>query len=287
MPKFKFTALDAAGKETSGTVDAESETIALSSIRKQGLFPTNVELAGGAKKKAKAAAKGDKKKGALSMELKIGLPHFLQRVKAKQLMLFTRQLSTLINAGLPLLRCLQVLQRQERNPALRRAISSMSDAIQSGSTFAEALGQHGRIFNRLYINMAKAGEVGGILDQVLERLAEFMEKAQAIKGKIIAAMVYPVVVMIMALCILGFLMVVIIPKFEDIFAELLSGKQLPPLTQFVMNSSDLVTTRLPIIIGVVVGVVLLVKLLNASSTGRYLLDRMKLSAPVFGTLTKK
>ena len=285
MPKFKYDALNAAGQETSGTIDASDETAALSSIRKQGLFPTKVEMVAGKKKKVKAA--GGKKKTGMQMDIKIGLPAFLQRVKAKQLMIFTRQLSTLINAGMPLLRCLQVLQRQERNPALKRAINQMSDSIQSGSTFAEALGQHGRIFNRLYVNMAKAGEVGGILDQVLERLAEFMEKAQAIKGKVIAAMIYPVVVMIMALCILGFLMVVIIPKFENIFAELLSGQSLPPLTQFVMNSSDLVTTRLPLVIGVVVAWIVLVKILNATDKGRYLIDRVKLMAPIFGDLTRK
>jgi type IV pilus assembly protein PilC len=258
----------------------------LSNIRKQGLFPTKVELTGAAKKKAqRAAASSAKGKGALSMELK--MPAFLTRVKAKQLMMFTRQLSTLINAGLPLLRCLQVLQRQERNPAMKKAINQMSESIQSGSTFAEALAQHGRIFNRLYVNMAKAGEVGGILDQVLERLAEFMEKAQAIKSKVISAMIYPIVVLLMAVGIVGFLMVYILPKFKDIFAELLQGQQLPPLTQFVMNFSTIITQKLPILIGVIVGVVLLVKLVGVTAWGRYTVDHFKLVVPVFGPLVRR
>ena len=189
------------------------------------------------------------------MKMELRLPSFLARVKPKQMTAFTRQLATLINAGLPLLRGLQVLNKQEKNPALKRAIGEMAESIEAGSTFAEALSQHPRIFNKLFVNMVKAGEIGGVLDVVLLRLSEFMEKAQKIKSKIISAMVYPVVVLIMASAILTFLMVFIVPKFQEIFKDLLEGQALPGLTQFVLAVSQTMTLRLPFVI---IGIFILV-----------------------------
>lgn len=284
MARFKYIALDSRGQETEGVIDADNETSALSKIREKNLFPSQVtEVGKGAPKKGvkgkAAAGKG------LKMELKI--PSFLIRVKPKQLMVSTRQLATLVNAGLPLLRGLQVMQRQEKNPALKKALSEIADSIQSGSTFAEALGQHPKIYNRLYVNMAKAGELGGVLDQVLVRLAEFMEKAQAIKSKVISAMIYPIVVLCMAGGILAFLMIFIIPKFEQIFAELLEGEGLPPLTQFVLNVSRAFTHHIVwVVVGIVV-LIVLIRIMAKTAWGRYALDRFKISVPVFGTLTKK
>ena len=194
MAKFKYTALDAKGQEFAGEMDADSEAAVLAKIREKGLFPTNISAAGDkpAKKAKRAAVPAASSKG-LQMELKI--PTFLVRVKTKQLMVLTRQLATLINAGLPLLRGLRVLYKQEKNQRLKQTVGEMAESIESGSTFAEALAQHPRIFNKLFVNMVKAGEIGGVLDVVLTRLAEFMEKAQKIKSKIISAMVYPVVVL--------------------------------------------------------------------------------------------
>jgi len=288
MAKFAYTAMDAKGAETTGVLDAESQTSALTQIREKGLFPVEVAEADAKKKKrgrvvkAKSRAKG---KG-LSKEINL-TPSFLQRVKAKQLAAFTRQLSTLINAGMPLVRALQVLHRQERNPMLKKALGNIGESIESGSTFAEAIGQHSRIFDRLYVNMTKAGEVGGILDQVLTRLAEFMEKAEQIKRKVKGAMIYPIVVLVMAVGILTFLMVFIIPKFEDIFADLLEGEALPPLTTFVIGLSRGVSQQAVWIVAAVVALVFAVKLVGKTGWGRYALDLFKLNAPIFGTLVRK
>ena len=282
MPKFKYVALDGKGKETQGEIEADNQTAALSRIREKGMFPTSItELDARTQKKqrgpAVAAPKG-------KMELR--LPTFLSRVKPKQLTAFTRQLATLVNAGLPLLRGLQVLGRQEKNPALKNSVLEMAQSIEAGSTFAEALAQHPRIFNKLFVNMVKAGEIGGVLDVVLQRLAEFMEKAQKIKGKIVSAMVYPIVVLVMASAIVTLLMVFIIPKFQDIFRDLLEG-EVPALTQFVLTISQTMTRRLPVVIIAIAIVVVLVKLIGKSKFGRYAIDRIKLSIPIFGGLNRK
>ena len=285
MPKFRYTALDAKGAEMQGEIDAESQPVVLTKIREKGLFVTNVSEVDGkqAKKKTKAAAPAAG--GGLKMELR--MPRFLTRVKTKHLMVFTRQLATLVDAGLPLLRGLNVLYKQERNPGLKRAVADMSESIESGSTFAEALAQQPKIFNKLFVNMVKAGEIGGVLDVVLVRLAEFMEKSQKIKSKVISAMVYPVVVLCMACTILTFLMIKIVPKFQQIFVDLLEGKQLPALTQFVLGVSHAMTTRLPYVIVGIVILVVLVKLIGRARFGRYAIDKVKLNTPVFGTLVRK
>jgi len=286
MPKYAYVALDARGSETSGEIEADNQTIALSKIREKGLFPTSVTEAGAAPAKTpKSGAR--KKSGGSGLKTEIKIPRLFTRVKPKELMVFTRQLATLVDAGLPLVRSMQVLEKQEKNPGLKKALGEMADSIQSGSTFAEALAQHPKIYNKLYVNMAKAGEVGGVLDQVLLRLAEFMEKAQKIKNKVVGAMVYPLVVMTMALGILTFLMIVIIPKFKQIFSELLEGKALPGLTQFVMNASELMTKRLPFLIIGIIALVFLLKVLGKTEKGAYIIDRVKLALPLFGNLIRK
>ena len=288
MAKFTFVAMDARGRETKGEIEADSQTTALAKIREKGMFPTSVLEVGVAAAKGKKPGSGSRKapsKGGMNMELK--LPAFMNRVKPKQLMVFTRQLATLIDAGLPLVRSLDVLEKQEKHPVLKGALREMADAIQSGSTFAEALAQHPSTFNKLYVNMAKAGEVGGVLDKVLLRLAEFMEKAQRIKSKVTSAMVYPMVVMVMAIGILTFLMIFIIPKFKEIFTELLEGQALPPLTEFVMGISSMMTSRLPFLVGGIVALVFLVKLMGKTPKGAAILDHIKLRLPVFGVLISK
>ena len=284
MARYKFTALDAKGKEVHGEIDADTQAQAVARIREKQYFPTKVEeLAAGG---AAPAKKGGAKKGAMQMEIK--LPKFLQGgVKAKQLTTFTRQMSTLVNAGLPLMRALRVLQRQEKNVALRDAVVQMAESIESGSTFAEALAAHPKIFDRLFVNMVKAGEIGGVLDVELARLAEFQEKAEKIKGKVKSAMTYPIVVLVMALSILGFLMTYIVPKFADIFGDLMGGKGMPALTQFVMNASDTMVNRFPLVLIVLVVIVVVLKLLAKTEKGRLGIDQFKLHAPVFGTLISK
>ena len=281
MPNFEFVALDRNGKEVKGRIEASSQAAAIAAIKAKSYFPSKVKEVVADAKAAKTA-----KKSALNAEIK--LPAWMQGgVKPKQLTNFTRQLATLVNAGLPLMRALRVLQRQEKTPALKTALASMAEAIESGSTFAEALAAHPKIFDRLYVNMVRAGEAGGVMDVVLLRLAEFQEKAAKIKGKVKSAMTYPIVVLCLAVGILVFLMVVIVPKFQEIFGDLMGDKGMPAITQFVINASDVCIHRAPLIAGIVVGLVVLAKILAKTKAGSYFLDVLKLKLPVFGDLTAK
>src|SRR6476646_881793 len=236
MPKYNYVAMDQHGKETRGTLEVGTQNEAIGRVKEMGLFPTKiVEIDKEAKVKGKgtdkaagkkAPAKGKKKGG-----MTINLPGLSGRVKSKVLTTFTRQLATLVDAGLPLLRGLRVLEKQEKNPTLKSIIAELALSIEGGSTFSEGLAQHPKVFNRLYVNMVKAGELGGVLEVVLNRLSEFMEKAQKIKGKVIAAMFYPAAVMFVAVAILTILMVFVVPKFKLIFQDMLEGKPLPGFTQ--------------------------------------------------------
>ena len=285
MQKFSYVAVDAAGKESRGVVEANNQAQAISKVRGQGLFPTSIGTVGDSATTTGVRA-GTPKKTALQMEIK--LPAFLRgRVGAKDLMVVTRQLATLVDAGLPLLRGLRVLLRQTKNPALRDALEAMGQSVESGSTFSEALGQHPRVFDHLYVNMVRAGEAGGVIEVVLARLAEFMEKAEKIKNKVKAAMIYPLVVLFAATGILAFLLTAVIPKFEEIFKELLEGKALPKITQFVIHASRIVRTNAVVVVAVIVGIVVAINLWKNTKSGRYAMDRFKLSLPVFGTLIRR
>src|SRR6185436_4687382 len=201
MPKFSYVAMDQKGKEQKGTIEVASQNEAIGRVKEMGLFPTKIAEVDKVKetpdKKGKVAGKpAGKKKGGINLNIQI--PGLGGRVKSKVLTTFTRQLATLVDAGLPLLRGLRVLEKQEKNPTLKSVIAELALAIEGGSTFSESLAQHPKVFNRLFVNMVKAGELGGVLEVVLTRLAQFMEKAQKIKGKVIAAMFYPVAVLIVA-----------------------------------------------------------------------------------------
>jgi type IV pilus assembly protein PilC len=286
MQKFSYIAVDAAGKESRGVVEANNQAQAISKVRGQGLFPTSIGVIGDAAATTGVRAGKPRKSGALQMEIK--LPAFLRgRVKPKDLMVVTRQLATLVDAGLPLLRGLRVLLRQTKNPALRDALEAMGQSVESGSTFSEALAQHPRVFDNLYVNMVRAGEAGGVIEIVLARLAEFMEKAEKIKNKVKGAMIYPIVVLCAATGILTFLLTAIIPKFEDIFKDLLEGRKLPAITQFVIHASKTVRSNSLVVIGIVVAIVIAVKIWKSTKSGRYTMDRFKLSLPVFGTLIRR
>ncbi len=288
MPRFRYVASDSKGSETEGVLDAQSQSEAIAMLKAKGFFPTSCdEIGGGGPKRAGGPAGKARGKGAGDIEIK--MPKFLQaqRVKAKDLTVFTRQLATLIDAGLPLLRGLRILLKQEKNHALRNALNGMGESVEGGSTFSEALSGYPKIFDNLFVNMVKAGEAGGVLETVLARLAEFMEKAEKIKNKVKSAMIYPVVVLVVAFAILAFLLTSVIPKFEEIFNDLLEGAALPPLTQFVINISNFVQTKgLWIIIAVAIFVTL-IKLWRTTEKGRYFLDYAKLKAPLFGDLFQK
>lgn len=294
MPKFNYIAVDGSGQESRGVVEAPDQSQAIAKIRGQGLFPTAIgavagstPAAGTPKKTAKPAAKPSAgtttKKSALNMEIKL----FKPKVKTKDLMVLTRQLATLVDAGLPLMRGLRVLLRQCTHPTLKDALVGITDSVESGTTFSDALHNYPKIFSMLYINMVKAGEAGGILEVVLTRLSEFMEKAEKIKNKVKGAMIYPVILLIAAVGILIFLMTTIIPKFEEIFKELLEGAQLPPITRFVMGASAAVQSNLLYIVGGVAAVVVLFKVVGRTKGGRYFFDKIQLYMPVFGTLLRR
>src|SRR5438046_215231 len=244
MPKFNYVAMDAHGKETKGTLEVSSQNEAIGRIKDMNMFPTKIVEVGavkekGDKKAAKPAGPAGKKKGGAG-NINIKIPGLGGRVKSKVLTTFTRQLATLVDAGLPLLRGLRVLEKQEKNPTLKSIVAELALSIEGGSTFSEALAQHPKVFNRLFINMVKAGELGGVLEVVLTRLSEFMEKAQKIKGKVIAAMFYPVAVLVVATGILIVLMVKVIPSFKLVFAGMLEGAQLPAFTRLVLGISDII-----------------------------------------------
>ena len=202
-------------------------------------------------------------------------------------MIFTRQLATLIDAGLPLLRGLNVLAKQERDSVLKSTINKLADSVQGGSTFSEGLAQHPRLFNDLYVNMVRAGEVGGVLELVLTRLAEFQEKAQKVKNKVVAAMVYPIIVLLLAMGIMIFLLIFIVPKFETIFHDMLGDKPLPAITLFVIGISDFMQEHWAVLLGGIVVLFGAGKVAARTRAGRAIIDRAKLRAPLFGDLIRK
>jgi len=296
MATFQFIAKDSAGQEQRGTIDAGDRAGAIAAIRAQGLFPTAIgEVKGGGapakagKKPAKAPpakAPGGKKKGLGSMEIK--LPAFLRgRVKTKDLTAFTRQLATLVNAGLPLMRCIEVMKKQKMAPAMKECLDGISEGIAGGATFSESLTAYPKIFDNLYINMVKAGEAGGVLEVVLSRLAEFAEKAEKIKNKVKGAMIYPIVVLTAAIGITAFLLLTVIPKFKQVFDDILGGQELPGVTQFVMNLADFVKNNGLVVAAGVVGIVMVKKLVGKTAKGAYLFDKIKLNMPVIGPLVSR
>lgn len=304
MPRFSYMALDSRGIEKRGLLDAPDVKQVAAILRGQGLFPTAVVAAGtdqrlkrsqptraepvprpGAVAEINPAAATMRAKPA-GHKIELRLP-FARVVTAKELAVFTRQLSTLLRAGMPLLRGLEVLARQERNPAFQRVLTALAEAIKSGDTLSAGMAQHPRVFDRLYLNMIKAGEAGGVLDVVLDRLAQFQEKSLKLKGKITAAMMYPAIVMDVAVLILVALLVFVVPKFKQIFADLLKGAPLPALTQLVLTVSDAMKNHYLVALGV--GLVLWIglKAFRKTSAGARVLDMWIVKMPMFGGLFLK
>jgi type IV pilus assembly protein PilC len=283
--------MDAHGKETKGTLEVSSQNEAIGRVKEMGLYPTKImevdkaKQKSGTDKKGKPAAKAKKKGGGVNIQIKI--PGLSGKVKSKVLCTFTRQLATLVDAGLPLLRGLRVLEKQEKNVTLKNIIGELALSIEGGSTFSEGLAQHPKVFNRLFVNMVKAGELGGVLEVVLNRLAEFMEKAQKIKGKVIAAMFYPIAVMIVAVAILMILLIKVIPKFQEVFQGLAEGAQLPAFTRFVMGASDLVRQNIVATLIVIAVFVVLFNLFIRTKFGRFAWDKFKLKVPAVGPVVSK
>src|SRR5947209_1630640 len=277
MPTFKFEAMDTTGGEVKDSVEAASEEEAQQKIRNMGYFVTKItEVAGKKAKGKKGKGKGRRKKG---QTFTIG------GCSSKLLCTFTRQFSTLQDAGLPVLRSLKILEHQMKPGVLKNALIDVVDDVESGSSLSEAFAKHPKCFDRLYVNMVKAGEAGGALEVILQRLADFKEKSQSLKRKITGAMVYPVVVILVAVLILTFIMLYIIPKFEKIFKDF--NMKLPWLTEQLMATSRWFANYWYILPLFPLCIYLLFKLVRMNKAGAYALDRGWLWVPIVGPLIEK
>jgi len=295
MSVFQYTALDPHGVEVKDEIEALSEKEAISKIRNMGYFPTKVRSRVAAKAAARALVKPKRRPGAGG------------KVKAKYITQFARQLSTLQDAGLPILRSLRILQEQQRSGTFKRIIGYVGDDIEGGSTLSESMSRYPRAFNRLFVNMVAAGETGGVLDLILARVADFMEKAQKLKSRVKGAMIYPIVVLSAAFAILLMLMWKVIPTFSGVLVEMTEGKSLPKLTQVVLGISRWIaegpkwapSVPIPLIgkslkiggwVVLIVAPFIIVFLLRTSKqfrAGRLILDTIRLRLPVMGQLSSK
>jgi type IV pilus assembly protein PilC len=297
MPKFSYIAIESAsGKDKKGVIESSSPEQAALDLKAMGLLPTAVNPAGAGLRLGAKSAKGGSSSDpgnpftnqSDAPAKKKSAPMTLGKVISNGgLAIFTRQLSTLVNAGMPILRSLETLARQEKNPAFKYVLEQVGDAIRSGGTFSDGLLQHPKVFDRLYINMVKAGEAGGVLGTVLDRLARFMEKAEKIKGKVKAAMTYPLIIMVVAVLIVAALMIYVIPQFENIFRDTLKGQELPTLTQIVVGISNFMKNHFLATIGIVVGVFFAFRILSKTKSGKSALDYIQIHIPAFGPLFLK
>ncbi len=285
MPTFAYEALNAAGKNQKGTIDAGTSEEALQKIKGQGMFPTSVREQKGKKEKASPRAGAKKKRGGFSISI--------GKVAGKKITLITRQLSTLQDAGLPLLRSLQILEQQQKPGRLKSILGSVCEDVEGGSTLADAMAKHPKAFDRLYSKMVAAGEVGGVLDVILQRLAEFQEKGQRLKRRIIGAMIYPSVVISIAVLIVTGIMYFVIPKFQEIFEDF--DVELPGLTTWLIDASRWVAGQnpnqtIPGAIWVVSSpflIFLFFTLLRKTNFGRAGTDHIRIRIPVLGQLIRK
>lgn len=272
MPTYQFEAMDATGQEIKDVIEAASEDEAQTTIRQMGYFVTKISVKKGAALGGEAAAK---KKRSFA----------IGRVKSKHLTAFTRQLSILQDAGLPILRSLRILEGQAKAGRLKNSLMDVCEEIEGGATLSEAMSKSPKTFNRLYVNMIKAGEAGGALEVILQRLADFMERSETLKRKVRSAMVYPIIVIITAIAIVTFLILKIVPTFEEMFTEF--GLKLPAMTQLLIAMSNGIATYWYLIPAIPIGIFLFIKLVRKFRHGRMGWDMFLLKVPVFGLLFEK
>jgi type IV pilus assembly protein PilC len=288
MNMYSYSAVDSQGKETKGTLRVASQNEALQRIKEMGFFPTKIAPMSASANIAQRAERHLARLGVRSKAItKPAGREFKGRIKTKRVTVFTRQLATLLDAGMPLLRGLRLLHEQETHARLKKVIAGLASAIEGGGTFSEALGQYPRVFDRLYVNMIKAGELAGMLETCLRRLADFMDKGQKIKGKVKAAMYYPAAVLMVAAGVVTLMTVFIIPKFKEVFVGLYPGQSLPAFTRFVLGVSDAIRGHFLLGAAAVGAAGLLLRLAIGTGAGRQAYDLFKLKAPVFGALFQK
>jgi type IV pilus assembly protein PilC len=273
MPTFMYEAMNQSGQEVKDEVEANTTEDALAKIRNLGFFPTRIREKGGAKPKTASR----------KQRISFG------RIKPKQMTQFTRQLSTLIDAGLPILRSINILEEQQRPGAMRSTLRQVAEDIEGGATFSEALAKHPKSFSRLYVNMVAAGETGGVLDTILQRLAEFMEKAAKLKRKVVGALIYPAAVISFAVAIVTGIMIIVIPKFKEIFLDF--DVALPKPTLILIGLSDWFVLGTPpgwaVLLFSPIAAAMLFKLVRSSQGGRYATDLVGLKLPILGSILEK
>lgn len=276
--RFSYKAINKYGKEIKSEIETDSYLDAIRKLRSMGYIPTQI-----IERRGKAGLKG-KESFFKGKGFNINLTIF-GGVKPRQVTLFTRQLSTLIGAGLPLVRSLGILRDQLRPCTLKEVLSNLATQVESGGTFSDALLKYPKIFSKLYVNTIKAGETGGVLEIVLERLADFSEKTQKLISKIRAALVYPILVIFIAFSVLTFLIIFVIPKFMDLFKEI--GSELPLPTMILLKISNFLQHYWYVGIIMVIILIIFYKFLNTLLIAKYYLDKLKLALPVFGLLIRK
>ncbi|MEZ0329026.1 MAG: type II secretion system F family protein [Dissulfuribacterales bacterium] len=265
MPIYVWEGINAAGEKTKGELNAVDGTTAKTMLQKKRINVTKL------KPKPK--------------DISEYIPFLAPKVKQTDVVIFTRQMSTLIDSGLPLIQGLDALARQQENPKFAEILTQIKTDVETGSTFAEALKKHSNLFDRLYTNMVAAGEMGGVLDSVMARLAAYMEKAQRLKRKVKGAMTYPAIVLGISVAVLSIILIFVIPVFEKMFKEF--GHALPAPTQMVIDVSNFVKSYILLILLVLAGLVFLFKRFYNTEKGRTQVDRLLLRAPVFGPLLRK
>ena len=278
MPTFQYEALDSQGVAVKDEVEALSQKEAISKIRNMGYFPTKVREQAAGRRAAKVrATKPKARRGAGG------------KVKIKAVTQFARQLSTLQDAGLPILRSLRILEEQQKSGTFKRVIGYVSDDIEGGATLSEALGRFPRCFDRLLVSMVAAGETGGVLDLILSRVADFMEKSQKLKARVKGALVYPIVVLVAAFAILLGLMTFVVPQFNTVLGEMLEGAKMNAITTTVLGISSWIAYDFgwAVLLGVPFALVFLTRATRQFKTGRYILDTINLYLPVLGKLSSR
>lgn len=279
MPVFQFEAMDNTGAEVKDTLEAGSEAEAQQMIREKGYFVTKISE----QKKGKKGKKTAEKKEPAAAKKRRGFS--FGKVKAKHLCTFTRQLSVLQDAGLPVLRSLRILEGQSKPGPLKSSLVGVIEDIESGSTLSEAMSKQPKAFDDLYVNMVRAGEAGGALETILQRLADFKERAQSLKRKVQGAMIYPVAVVTVATLIVGFIMVWIIPKFKAIFEGF--GTELPKITELLIATSDVIASYWFMAPVIPIAIIIFLKVVRKNKTGEFILDFLALKIPLMGKILSK
>jgi type IV pilus assembly protein PilC len=281
MPTYVYEAMDNSGQEIKDSIDAATEAEAQGKIREKGFYVTKIAEKSRGKKNTKEKTKAQPKNDNAGKKKTFSLGG----VPAKKLMTFTRQLSTLQDAGLPILRSLRILEGQSKPGALKNSLIGVIEEVESGSTLSEAMAKQPKAFDNLYVNMVKAGEAGGALEVILQRLAEFKERAQSLKAKVQGAMMYPAAVVTVATLIVSGIMIFIIPKFKEIFDGF--DMKLPAITEILIGTSSFIANYWYLLLLVPFVVWLLLKIIRKNKTGAYVTDWLSLKIPIMGGILSK